>query len=287
MKLIKLNEQHYIIVDDFDIYKEDFVYYKSVNNSLNPPKNGIYKVEKITNKIIQFYNNEGLVDVSSCKKITHSTQPLEIIATKYKGSVAVEEMKGFDKIKPLPMSEVEEAIYGYGVEKIKKEYNQGNNKDAFTQGIEQGIEIGFNTHKELVKDKLFTIKDMKLMFGLGGKTNLTYIDLELSKDYSGLKWDGSEKTYDLKDKINLIITEMKKSFPDFELEGHLLAQGDSIEDRYYISTFIMEEIKKYIESRLTELNEELKVYWMSEEYYENRKAKIEELELMLCSLNVA
>lgn len=68
-----------------------------------------------------------------------------------------------------------------------------------------------------------------------GKTNLTYIDLELSKDYSGLKWDGSEKTYDLKDKINLIITEMKKSFPDFELEGHLLAQGDSIEDRYYIS----------------------------------------------------
>ena len=68
-----------------------------------------------------------------------------------------------------------------------------------------------------------------------GKTNLTYIDLELSKDYSGLEWDGSEKTYDLKDKINLIITEMKKSFPDFELEGHLLAQGDSIEDRYYIS----------------------------------------------------
>ena len=49
----------------------------------------------------------------------------------------------------------------------------------------------------------------------------------------------------------------------------------------------MEKVKKYIESRLTELNEELKVYWMSEGYYENRKAKIEELELMLRSLNVA
>ena len=53
------------------------------------------------------------------------------------------------------------------------------------------------------------------------------------------------------------------------------------------ATFIMEKVKKYIESRLTELNEELKVYWMSEGYYENRKAKIEELELMLRSLNVA
>jgi len=91
-----------------------------------------------------------------------------------------------------------------------------------------------------------------------GKTNLTYIDLELSKDYSGLKWDGSEKTYDLKDKINLIITEMKKSFPDFELEGHLLAQGDSIEDRYYISIENGLAIESDLLYRITNLNEKCK-----------------------------
>lgn len=49
----------------------------------------------------------------------------------------------------------------------------------------------------------------------------------------------------------------------------------------------MEKVKEYIENRIAELNEELKVYWMSEDYYRIRDAKIEELELMLRSLNVA
>lgn len=163
MKLIKLNGQHYIAVDDFDIYKEDFVYYKSVNNSLNPPKNGIYKVEKITNKIIQFYNNEGLVDVSSCKKVTHSTQPLESI---YNAEAHEVEEGSFRKIKPFSLSEVEEAINGYSVEKMANSHCEEQNRLSNPHDHNSFIE-GFNAHKELVKDKLFTVEQLYTAFSCG------------------------------------------------------------------------------------------------------------------------
>lgn len=64
--------------------------------------------------------------------------------------------------------------------------------------------------------------------------NMTYIDLELLEDFSGIKWDGSEKTYDMVDKINLIINNMKKTMPEFGLIGKMLAQGEDIDDRYEI-----------------------------------------------------
>lgn len=65
-----------------------------------------------------------------------------------------------------------------------------------------------------------------------GHTDLSYIDLELTKDYQGLKWDGSEKTYDLEVKVQLIIDQMRKEYPDFDLEGCLLAQGEDAGDRW-------------------------------------------------------
>lgn len=39
---------------------------------------------------------------------------------------------------------------------------------------------------------------------------LYYIDLELLEDFSGIKWDGSEKTYSMTSMVNLIIREMRK-----------------------------------------------------------------------------
>lgn len=47
------------------------------------------------------------------------------------------------------------------------------------------------------------------------RTDLSYIDLELSNDLTGLCWNGSEKTYDLVEKVNLIITEVQKVYPTF------------------------------------------------------------------------
>lgn len=67
-------------------------------------------------------------------------------------------------------------------------------------------------------------------------TNLTYIDLELNKDFTGLKWNGAEKTYDLVEKVNLVIDQMKKVCPNFGLEGELLAQGEEVGDVWRLVT---------------------------------------------------
>jgi|SRR5581483_6106921 len=60
-----------------------------------------------------------------------------------------------------------------------------------------------------------------------------FIDLVVSKDFSGIEWDsGSEKTYYLEKSVNVVITEMRKEWPEFGLTGQLMAQGEDMEDRW-------------------------------------------------------
>lgn len=80
-----------------------------------------------------------------------------------------------------------------------------------------------------------------------GNTDISYIDLQINNDYTGIEWDGSEKTYELVLKINLIISNMQKQFPGFELEGELLAQGEDINDRYLITIENNVAVIKYLE----------------------------------------
>lgn len=62
---------------------------------------------------------------------------------------------------------------------------------------------------------------------------LTYVDLILAEDYSGLQWDYStEKTYNLPDIVNLVIAYMHTKYPQFGLEGQLAAQGEELDDRW-------------------------------------------------------
>jgi len=61
-----------------------------------------------------------------------------------------------------------------------------------------------------------------------------HINLEFTDDYSGLKWNGSEKTYDLQHIVNFLIARMKEKWPDFRLVGELSAQGESVEDRWVL-----------------------------------------------------
>lgn len=66
-----------------------------------------------------------------------------------------------------------------------------------------------------------------------GVTSLSYIDLVLTDDFSGVKWDdGTEKTYGLDQIVNVVLREMRKTWPDFGLSGQLLAQGEDIDDRW-------------------------------------------------------
>ena len=85
------------------------------------------------------------------------------------------------------------------------------------------------------------------------KPDLSYIDLELLEDFSGLKWNDSEKTYSLTEKVNLIITEMTKIKPDFELTGMLSAQGEEAEDRWTLVIKDGVAIKEKIELNVTEI----------------------------------
>jgi hypothetical protein len=61
---------------------------------------------------------------------------------------------------------------------------------------------------------------------------LYYVDLELSEDFGGIKWNGAEKTYQLDKIVNVVIAQMRKTWPDFGLTGQMLAQGEDAADRW-------------------------------------------------------
>ena len=64
---------------------------------------------------------------------------------------------------------------------------------------------------------------------------LYYVKFELLPDFSGIRWDGSEKFYDATKVVNMITRIMRKNYPNFELEGSLNAQGEDFDDRWTLS----------------------------------------------------
>lgn len=78
---------------------------------------------------------------------------------------------------------------------------------------------------------------LKRLFGADMRDNpqykssgLTYIDFEFTEDMKGLRHDGSEKSYDTVEKLNLLISHMQDLYPWFMLRGELLAQGEDVGD---------------------------------------------------------
>lgn len=61
-----------------------------------------------------------------------------------------------------------------------------------------------------------------------------YVNLEFLPDYSGLQWDGAEKTYHMDSIIELVVTLMRRRWSDFSLDGVLMAQGEVSHDRYKV-----------------------------------------------------
>lgn len=56
------------------------------------------------------------------------------------------------------------------------------------------------------------------------------IDLEITADFAGLQWDGSQKTYSMADIVNTVIRFMREVWPDWGLRGRLDAQGEVVGD---------------------------------------------------------
>lgn len=61
-----------------------------------------------------------------------------------------------------------------------------------------------------------------------------YIDIEPTKNNDGLQWDGSEKSYSMEKQFQFVIDYMKESFPDFGLIGYMEAQGEEVEDHWFL-----------------------------------------------------
>lgn len=65
-------------------------------------------------------------------------------------------------------------------------------------------------------------------------SGLTYIDFELTEDFSAIRWSGAEKSYDMTEKANLIIRLMRDKWPEFSLDGRMTAQGEDVSDRWVL-----------------------------------------------------
>lgn len=160
-RLIKLNEKHYIIVDDFEIKENDYVLtgYNKIGKVLR-----VFQRGGETNYHV-FVNEMTPISSTNCKKIIYSTKPLEYHQVNVK--LIDERVEGwvFDKIKQLSLSEVEELLFGYSVKKLVDESfeNMGYHSTVTPYEEDQfklGYKLGFSAHKELTKDKLFTLEDM-------------------------------------------------------------------------------------------------------------------------------
>ena len=63
---------------------------------------------------------------------------------------------------------------------------------------------------------------------------LRYLDLELSEDFSGVEWDGSEKTYHMNEMIGFVNLKLGQIAPGCELEGQFECQGEDFDDTYIL-----------------------------------------------------
>lgn len=170
MKLIKLNEQHYIIVDDSEI-KENQWY---CNN----------KVLFLSDSKFDKGNNPN--QNKNNKLVTHSTEPLEVTQWEGKTNLHMDNYH-YDKIKPLSISEVEELINGDSVEKMAEKYFKNYYAwvrestlpytDEQVDNIKMDYINGFKAHQKLTKDKLFTKRDMIAAFIEGTNSGSNYQDL--------------------------------------------------------------------------------------------------------------
>ena len=108
-----------------------------------------------------------------------------------------------------------------------------------------------------------------------------YIDLELTKDFSGIKWDGAEKNRGMVEAVNLIIEQMKKIKPDFAFYGAMQAQGEDMEDRWNL--VIDNGIAKRVETPLP--GEKIKCPHCEEcFYYETKNAPQKSAEAVVNSI---
>jgi peptide methionine sulfoxide reductase MsrA len=181
--LIKLSGQHYIIVDDSEIKKGDWIY-----KTNEPHKNAIS------------ISTGGAPD--GWKRISKS----------FGASMG--------SLEKSPLSEVKEAIYGYSVEKMANE-KYHRTPEEYNEDLNllcAGYSDGFVAAMELVKDKLFTVEDMINAFISGTNSGANYEsiincssgDLEEAENFAKCEFEDFKKSLQPKTEWDIEIDEQGK-----------------------------------------------------------------------------
>jgi hypothetical protein len=164
-KLIKLSDTHYVVVDDSEI-KEGIICL--LDNNVGMSSGFEIKVcleADVENGEYTFSEDDGyLFTTGRCNVITHSTQTL--IRDEERGYTS---MLG---VKNIPLSDIEEVVNGYSVEKminnlLDEAFGDSPQYMSDSKSLLKDFYIeGFKAHQELVKDKLFTIEDIRKVLKL-------------------------------------------------------------------------------------------------------------------------
>lgn len=157
MKLIKINPEHYIIVDDSEIKEGDYKYHH-VKGIVKAICNGAY-----TNEF----------------KITHSTQPLEEYTYEESGEGVFG--KDFFNIKPLDLSYIKSLVGEVDIEKRIYDTDFRGDTNSYKQGYIQAIEDN--------KDKRFSEEDIEKAIRWARKNKSVYketFDYEVEEYISSL-----------------------------------------------------------------------------------------------------
>lgn len=210
MKLIKITNDHYVVVDDSEIESGDFVYVDCSELEVND----IRKVCDCHNEQY-FFEGGGQIHVDYCKKITHSTQPLEVKITD-EGI----HLPDWSKIKALSPRVVKELIGEVDAEK-KAEYHYEmmylmEKNDDIKPYVIRDYTIGYNQALEDNKEKKYTEEDMINAFREG--TNAGALHERLS-NYDNGDYEKAEQYSEQYEESFIQSLQPKKEWEIEEIEG--------------------------------------------------------------------
>ena len=140
MKLIKINQDHYVIVDDSEIKEGDWYYQHNPYGSV---------IDKCDDKSPFVAKSARYIWENKGKRITHSTKP-ESFGDGWMQS-----------IKPLLLSEVKELLGEVDVDKKAEEFAKHHSiYDSAQDDTEYGYREGYNQCLEDNKEKKYTEEDL-------------------------------------------------------------------------------------------------------------------------------
>ncbi len=168
MILRKINDTHYVVTNG------------------RPTNDGEYAVHPTTLNISQHHSIDSNLS-RSWEKIEYSTKPLEEDIT-YRGITSKPVFEYF-QIKPLSLPEVEELTKGYSAEKMANDKFPDEStagwKDSFSPRERRGFIEGVKTVEEILKDKVFSIEDMRKAIEMAKEGSIGYYAPDSPNYYFG------------------------------------------------------------------------------------------------------